>query len=280
MSVLQTEREAIRGTRLVAATINYLAPTSERPQVWNEDFSRNILPLQPVDVEIEDASSRTRPTSLDVEGFGLLPFPEEVGDLARSLSAAESYRQALRAKLQTLTGADFVEMAGASPVRRAVPPAHADLNNGFPVPFVHSDCTEAGVPHMVAWAYGERPARPIRRMALYNFWRLLSEPPTDLPLAVMDARSLAPEDIVPGSSHFLTDNVTTEAVFVRPNPQHRWSYFSQLTPREVLVFKQFDSDRRYPSQVAHTAFSDATVGEGADPRVSIESRAVAYWFDD
>lgn len=267
--------------RSVEADLNYIDDRDGvRPQVYNEDFTRNVLPLQAVTVPIEDVGDRNPPPRLDVEGFALVAHRSAVDDLTGPAPSFEDYRAELKALLETLIDADHVEMANASPVRRSVPAHEADLDNGFPVPIVHGDITAAGVPHMVGWAYGPPPARPVKRMALFNFWRLLSTGPTDTPLAVCDARTFEKADVVAGDSHFLTDGFTFEAVFVRPNPGHRWCYFPRMTSGEVLIFKQYDSDPAFPSQVPHSAFTDTSCPPGADPRISVESRAIAYWFAD
>lgn len=263
-----------------AAQINYLADTGIRPEVWNEDFSRNILPLVPVAVMITDGSTLAEPPSLDREGFALLPHRTAVADLADSIEASEDYRCELRDMLLTVTGADHVDMAGNSVVRRTRPPGEANHDSGLPVPFIHCDCSEAGVWYMLEWAYPPAPERRIARVALFNIWRLLSPGPTDLPLAVCDARSVAPGDVVPGDSRFLTSGISFESGFVRANPDHRWVYFPAMGIEEVLVFKQYDSDRRFALQCPHTAFHDASCPPDPAPRVSIESRGVCYWFAD
>ena len=260
----------------IDATIHYIGAMTQRPQVWNEDFTRNILTLEAVTVSMEDAGARDLPPHLDVEGFALVPHRTHV-DILSDPSTADVYRGELRTLLTGLTGADHIDMAAASVVRTN---KQAAIEASPTVPFVHCDCSEAGLPGMLQWAYPPAPARSVRRMALYNLWRLLSPGPTDLPLAVCDARSFAPDDIVVGSSHFTSAGFTAEAVFVRPNAAHRWSYFPEMTPAEVLIFKQHDSDGRYPSQVPHTAFDNRALFPGATPRISIESRAVAYWYGD
>src|SRR5258708_13315480 len=69
-----------------------------------------------------------------------------------------------------------------------------------------------------------------------------------------------------------------EGLVVRYNPRHRWSYFSNMTREEALVFKTNDSDPKQPHHVPHTAFNDPTCPAGVAPRASIEMRAIAYWF--
>lgn len=256
------------------ATVNYLADTSVRPQVWNEDFSRNILPLQSVEVDIEDASMRAEAPSLDVEGFALIKHKSKISDLTDPEYSAE-HRLELQALLLDLTGADHVDVGDVGVVRRSHDRPAGDT--GVPVPFVHCDTSVAGMPAMLAWAYPPID-RPVRRTALYNFWRLLSPGPTRLPLAVCDARTVGADDLVPGSSHFLTYDFTNEAIFVRPNEGHRWYYFSEMGLDDVLVFKQFDSDGGQPCQVPHSAFEHAAIPSA--PRISVEYRAVAYWYED
>jgi hypothetical protein len=56
-------------------------------------------------------------------------------------------------------------------------------------------------------------------------------------------------------------------------------YFSKLSSDELLVFKQYDSDKRFPVRVPHTAFLDPSCPPDAEPRVSIESRCLLRWFD-
>jgi hypothetical protein len=71
-----------------------------------------------------------------------------------------------------------------------------------------------------------------------------------------------------------------EGLVVRYNPRHRWSYFSNMTREEALVFKTNDSDPGQPHNVPHTAFNDPTCPAGVTPRASIEMRAIAYWFGE
>ena len=77
---------------------------------------------------------------------------------------------------------------------------------------------------------------------------------------------------------YYANDHSRDVLVVRYSPRHRWSYFSNMTREEVLVFKTNDSDPRQPHHVPHTAFNDPTCPVGVAPRASIEMRAIAYWF--
>ena len=123
------------------------------------------------------------------------------------------------------------------------------------------------------------PSRPdVRRTANLNQWRLLSPGPTQRPLALCDARTVAVDDVIPGDSVFPARDWSFELAFIRHNPEHRWIYFPDLTSEQVLVFKQADTDPGRPRVVPHTAFTDPSCPPGAAPRVSVETRCVAVWY--
>jgi len=63
----------------------------------------------------------------------------------------------------------------------------------------------------------------------------------------------------------------------RHNPRHRWCYFSNMTPHEVLVFKGFDSDGNRASGIPHAAFDDPECPCDALPRESIDSRVIGFF---
>jgi hypothetical protein len=50
-----------------------------------------------------------------------------------------------------------------------------------------------------------------------------------------------------------------------------------MTPDEVLIFKQWDSDRTKPLCVPHTAFEDPGTRPNPQRRLSIEARCVAFF---
>ena len=61
------------------------------------------------------------------------------------------------------------------------------------------------------------------------------------------------------------------------NPEHRWHYFRDMTPDEVLVFKAHDTDPTGAGRVPHTAFTDPTCPPGTPTRASVEMRGLALF---
>ena len=280
MTMSAPSPEASQKVRSVVADVNYLARHCDKPSLNNGDFTKNVFPSEPVAVEILDAETFAVPPSLDTEGFCRVQHEYDIAGLADSPAAAVPYRESLAALIKKVSGADEVCMMGHSLVRRqAASKITKDIESSLPADFVHSDSTDKGA------AEGERffyppPSRPgLRRTAAVNLWKLLSSSPTPYPLAVCDARSLGAEDITPGPAYFPSIDGTIDTAFFHPNGRFRWIYFSKLTSHEILLFKQYDSDARYPTRVPHTAFKDPSCPSNAEPRISIESRCLLRWYN-
>jgi hypothetical protein len=116
--------------------------------------------------------------------------------------------------------------------------------------------------------------RPRGRLLGINTWRSISPPPQDRPLALLDRRTLDVADIVPAA--IKAPNATLNAIQASYNPGHRFCWWSDMTPDEVLVFLQYEEGRGQTSTVMHTAFSDPRCPEGTPPRQSIEARAYVF----
>ena len=122
----------------------------------------------------------------------------------------------------------------------------------------------------------------VERWALFNMWRSTTPPPQDHPLAVCDARTIGPDDGVPVMAVTEIRGGGGELEFATTgymhNPGHRWCWFRDMTPDEVLVFATHDSDPARPHQVAHTAFTDPSCPPGTPTRASVEIRGLALFF--
>jgi hypothetical protein len=102
------------------------------------------------------------------------------------------------------------------------------------------------------------------RFAIVNFWRNAGvEPIRRQPLAVFSPQYKSKEGF-----YFPND---------KPDPaSSRWYTFPEMTPDELLVFKQYDRDGSYPSDIWHCALK-SIADESAPPRESFDIRALVVF---
>ena len=265
---------------MVEAEINYLAPMAERPRYHANDQSRDVLELAPTCVGITDLRDAAGQPDLDREGFTLVTHRTGIEDYTDRTSDA-IHKPAIRDLLLQLSGADEVVVNAPGVLRFGEKSGRAgSLDNSRPARFVHVDISDATAREFVARITPE--GRRVRRSAHYNVWRAFSGAPQDVPLALCDARSVAPEDLVAADAVFDKPGApewSFEGWCVAANPAHRWCYFRDMGVHEVLVFKTNDSEVGRAHCVPHSAFNDPNVAEGVRPRASIEMRGIALWYE-
>ncbi|WYZ33856.1 hypothetical protein EsH8_I_000132 [Colletotrichum jinshuiense] len=140
------------------------------------------------------------------------------------------------------------------------------------------------------------------RFQIVNVWRPIKHPASDTPLAVIDWRSMAPEDLVKvdllypdptNATSFLDSESTStsgyevkgEQYAVAPNKNHRFYYMKNMSPNEVMFIKCFDSESSQMTQgrtdiahgSGHTAFIDPATPADAPARQSIEVRCLVFY---
>jgi hypothetical protein len=252
------------------AVIAYAARTGERPRYYANDHSRDRVPLDPQMMALRDG--RAEPPSLNREGFVLVAH--------RADPTSPAYREQIAALVKAHSGADVVVVNAPGVLRFSERSGKAgSLNNSMPARFAHVDISDATAAQFSA---GSAPdGKPFRRSAHYNVWRALSDPPTDVPLTVCDARSWSTDDMILADAIFDEPDKpewSFEGLVVAHNPAHRWVWFPDMTAGEALIFKTHDSDPAAPHCVPHVAFDNPACPADAPPRQSIEMRAIAYWL--
>lgn len=130
------------------------------------------------------------------------------------------------------------------------------------------------------------------RFAIINLWRnIASEPVQTDPLALCDAMSVQPDDLVVFEIHY-PDRIG-ENYFAKFANAHEWYFYPELTRNEALLIKQWDSagefarcqgekpDGDTPANPCtfsfHSAFKDLNIDPDAPDRWSIEVRCVALY---
>ena len=266
----------------VQGWVNYIGEMAQRPRYYANDHSRDLLNLDPRKIAIEDARKRITAPSLAYEGFELLAHTTEIQDFKDAAEVARLHPQEIEQLLLEVTGADRVVVPGPGVLRFGEGSKDAGkYSNSLPARFIHVDISDATAEQFAHRSMPENIGRPLWRFAHYNVWRAFSAPPQDIPLAICDARSVALTDLMCADAIFdVADKPewSFEGWVVRHNSQHRWSYFSDMTRDEALIFKTNDSDPAQPHCVPHSAFDDPSCAKGVPARASIEMRGIAYWF--
>src|SRR5262249_5181934 len=192
-------------------------------------------------VVIRNARPTLAQFALDVEGFGLVRQPSKVGDFYDEAEVKHAYYAEAERILEEVTGADRVFIFDHT-LRRRVPGAE-DRRSGVPrqpVPRVHVDHTERSGPQRVRDLFPDEAERLLRgRVQTINLWRPIRGPLEDMPLAVCDARSVSPEELV--ASDLVYRDRTGETYAVLFHPRHRWFYVPRMQTDEVLLLKCYDS---------------------------------------
>src|SRR5256885_3126758 len=146
-----------------------------------------------------------------------------------------------------------------------------------PVPTATNDYTEGTGPNRVPELMGKEAEKLLeRRFAIIQEWRAINQPIRSNPLAVADARSVAPQDLLVAERRY--PNRVGQTYRLKYSPRHRWFYFPEMRRDEALVFKVYDSATDGRARFTpHTSFEDPTTPPGAPPRQSIEARTLAFF---
>jgi len=146
-----------------------------------------------------------------------------------------------------------------------------------PVLSAHNDYTEWSGPNRVREVLPEEADDLLeRRFAIIQAWRAINRPIQSNPLAIADARSVAPGDLLVAERRY--PHRVGQTYRLKYNPAHRWFYFPEMRRDEALVFKVFDSETDGRARFTpHTSFEDPATPPGAPPRQSIEARTLAFF---
>lgn len=266
---------AVSGDR-DAVLINYVARTPERPRYYANDHSRDTVVIEQHAMPLIDG--RAHALDLDGAGFQLVTHRSKAGDL-RDKANGTAYVAEIETLLRDMTGADRVVVTGMPIPRFSERSGKAgSSDNSHPARFAHVDISDTtGV------AFSER-SRPddgdYARAAHYNVWRVLSDPPQDVPLALCDARSITGRELIRADAIFDSpdgNDWSFEGYVIGHEAAHRWHWFPDMARDEAIIFKTHDSRADVAPCVPHVAFDDPAAPDDAPPRISAEIRAIAYW---
>jgi hypothetical protein len=266
----------------VEAVLNYTLDTGVRPVNYTFDpppgVPRSSGQVDARKVRIRDAW-RVAGLALDVSGFEVIPHRSTLFEWTSFQDSdrirAVDYPEVEHA-LAVRTGADKVLIFDHTLRDSTAAPGQPALRE--PVLRVHDDQTLESAPRRVLKHLppDEAAWRLQRRFAIINFWRPIGGRVLRAPLAVCDARTIEPEDLLP--SDLVYPEWTGETYAVAFNPNHRWYWYPRQEPSEATLLKVYDSATDGRARLtAHSAFDDPTSAPDAPARRSIELRALVFW---
>lgn len=227
-------------------------------------------------VIVHDARDMSGFLDLDRNGFELWHAPSSVGDFLDEEEVRRRYYPEVAELVLRATAGEEAYVFDHLVRRREPGRPLLTLGAGRgpfagPAGRVHVDYTErSGAGRFGKVLEGRAPRG---RFAIVNVWRSIGPSPVlDTPLALCDARSVGPADLV--ASELRYPERTGEIYLVRHRPRHLWSYVSEMRRHEALLFKQYDSDPAVARFVPHAAFDHPAVPPDAPPRQSIEARVL------
>lgn len=265
----------------VDAELHYLSPMAERPRYYTYEppagVPRSNIVREAHTMPIHDLRAIASEISLDREGFALLRHKSAVRDFWDDDEVRKVYYPEAEDAIAQATGAARVFIFDHTQRRRVV--GADDRAPGVPrqpATRVHVDHTVKSGPQRVRDLLGEEAEELLRgRVQVINLWRPIRGPLLDAPLAVCNAGSVAPTDLVP--SDLVYPHRTGETYAVTYNPSHRWFYVPAMRTDEALLIKCFDSLTDGRARFApHTAFIDRTAPVDVPPRESIEVRSLVF----
>lgn len=264
----------------VRAPLNYIVPQETKPVFHSAALTGGAIEqfFETVDhtVQISDMRPFADTQSIDREGFALLDHPTSVDDLYDDDAVEQTYYPEIEALLRREFGASRVVVFDAT--RRSDGGGGAANRDGLrgPAGRVHVDYTAKSGPQrakdILGTAEAARLADSGARIVQINVWRPIRGPVERSPLALADASSVAPDDLV------ATDQVfpgrVGEIYNLAYDPKQRWYFAPGMTPDEVLLIKGWDSlDDGRARFTPHSAFNLPDSANAA-PRESIEVRTL------
>ncbi|KAJ5473589.1 hypothetical protein N7475_003155 [Penicillium sp. IBT 31633x] len=295
---------------MTTATFKYIDPasydaTATEPfkKPWGKvDGPGYSYKLTDRERKVSDLRGQESNFTTDNAGFAIYKSPAKETAFTDDAEVRSGYYAEVEALLrEKLPGVKKVAIFDHT-IRRRLPGSARS-----PVQLVHVDQTPQAAETRVRRHLPENEVDELLkgRYQIINVWRPIENPASDFPLALIDWRSIAPDDFVkvdllypkewresgevapdPESS-FSTEGyeVKGETYAIAPNEEHRFYYAKDMTPDEAFFIKCFDSRSHTltggKTDIAHgsghTAFFDPQTPAGSPGRQSIEVRCLVFY---
>jgi hypothetical protein len=265
---------------MITAEIPYVVDNGEK--LVNETFGPNNIRRRRTGtqemhaVQLLNGREHAQELALETTGFVLVDHPTAVESFFDEAQVRSVYYPEVEQLIQRESGAKRVVIFDHT-LRSGDEGERESRLIREPVLSAHNDYTEWSGPQRVRDIMGDEAEQLLqRRFAIIQVWRAINRPIESNPLAVADARTIAPDDFLLAERRY--PNRVGQTYRLKYNAAHRWFYFPRMARDEALVFKVYDSltDGR-ARFTPHTSFDDPTTPARAPARQSIEARALAFF---
>jgi hypothetical protein len=264
----------------VSATLEFLQTASRKPVTYMlappGGHAWETADYVAQTVSIRNGRALTEAPALDVQGFQLCRAASAMRDFDQREEIVRTYYPEMERLARSVTGASRAIVFDHL-VRRRMPGALSPFGarpgqRPGPATRVHCDFTPASAQRRLAIEMQAHAISHVARFAIVNLWRTTRLPVLDAPLALCDARTVDPADLV--AADIVYPDRTGEIFEVLHNLAHAWTYFDTMTFDEVLLFKQYDSAPGAACYTPHAAFAHPGTPPGTPARESIEIRCL------
>jgi hypothetical protein len=267
-------------TPTIDAAFTYAVDTGEK--IVNETMAdgnmnrRRTGVVEDKTMTVRDGRALRDTFDLETHGFVFVDHPTQMKDFFDADELRSVYYKEAEELVKARTGAKRVHVFDHT-LRSGDEATRNEKSVREPVTRVHNDYTEWSGPNRVRDLLPDEAEDLLtRRFAIVQVWRAIRNPIESHPLGIVDARSLAEQDLVISERRY-PDRIG-QTYQIAYNADHEWYYFPRMARDEALVFKVFDSATDGRARfTAHSAFEDPTSPPNAAPRESIEMRTIAFF---
>jgi hypothetical protein len=264
----------------IEATLNYIA--NDGTKVFTitagpggQDV-RSGGTVDPRRIAMHNGRPFAKDFTLDRDGFRFVRHDTKVADFFDEDEIKRVYYPEMEALIKAESGAKRVVVFDHT-LRTADDDLREKKQIREVVRRVHNDYTEWSGPQRVRDLLPDEADELMqRRFAIIQVWRPIRHPVETFPLAICDAPTLSPDNLVISERRY--PNRIGQTYAITYNPAHKWFWFPLMRRDEALVFKVFDSEKDGRARwTAHTAFDIPNAPPNARPRESIEIRTLAFF---
>ena len=225
-------------------------------------------------VDIEDGRLSTKNFSLAETGFEFSKIDFEFDKFEDDLKVQHELFPLVTHWLKTHLGAS--DLLIFDHTYRSNSRAVQSVHNRAPVKTVHNDYTAKSAEFRLHEETRFRPDLRNKPYQFINLWMPVHHKVEESPLAMVDLNTVFGTDY--HQMKLIYPDRIGELAAISYNPQHKWYYFSEMAPGEVLLLKVFDSQVAGDIYgVPHSAVDAVENKSSSKPRNSIEIRTIAFF---